>query len=65
MNDQTLFIFFSKFAIAIADLSGKPATFVPAVLLVIVLGSVLLLFGDVAGRHQHQHDHHLFLTGST
>lgn len=27
MSDQTLSIFFSKFAIAIADLSGKPTTF--------------------------------------
>src|SRR3982750_1249517 len=36
MSDNTVSKFFSKFATTIADLSGKPATFVLAVTLVIV-----------------------------
>jgi len=36
MSDNTASKFFSKFATSIADLSGKPATFVLAVVLVVV-----------------------------
>jgi low affinity Fe/Cu permease len=36
MSDKTTSKFFSRFATSVADLSGKPATFVLAVLLALV-----------------------------
>jgi len=54
MSNSSMSNLFSKTQPRLPN-SGKPATFVIAVG-VVLLRSILRLFGEVATRHQHQHD---------